>query len=92
MAKQVIHISDAEAASDFAALLDRVRSGAEIVIQHGSLPVAVLRASERVRRTVSECLALLPEDSADTIDADFCKDVEAAVASHREALNPQAWE
>jgi antitoxin (DNA-binding transcriptional repressor) of toxin-antitoxin stability system len=92
MAKHVIHISDAEAASDFASLLKRVRSGTEIVIQHGALPVAVLRAPERVRRTVSECLALLPEDSTATIDADFSKDVEAAVASHREALSPQAWE
>lgn len=30
MAKDVIHISEAEAASDFAALMARVRAGAEI--------------------------------------------------------------
>ena len=39
----MIHISDAEAASDFAALLDHVRAGEEVVIEHDARPVAVLR-------------------------------------------------
>lgn len=92
MVKHVIHISDAEAASDFAALLDRVRTGAEIVIEHDARPVAVLHAAEPVRRTISECIALLPEDSTATVDPDFAKDVEAAVESHREPLSPPAWD
>lgn len=92
MVKHVIHVSDAEAASDFAALLDRVRTGAEIVIEHDARPVAVLHAAEPVRRTISECIALLPEDSTATIDPDFAKDVEAAVESHREPLSPPAWD
>ena len=46
MTKKVIHISDAEAASDFASLLDRVRKGAEIVIEHDARPVAVMRPAE----------------------------------------------
>ena len=92
MAKDVIHISEAEAASDFAALMARVRAGAEIVIENGKRPVAVLHAAEPVRRTISECIALLPEDSTATIDPDFAKDVEAAVESHREPLNPPAWD
>src|ERR1700675_1108787 len=92
MTKHVIHISDAEAASDFASLLDRVRKGAEIVIEHDARPVAVLHAAEPVHRTISECIALLPENPTATIDADFAKDVEAAVESHREPLNPPAWD
>lgn len=83
MAKRIIYISCAEAASDFVSLLDRVRKGAEIVIEHDARPVAVLRAAEPVRRTISECIALLPGDSTATIDADFGKDVKAAVESHR---------
>ena len=39
----MIHISAAEAASDFAALLDHVRAGDEVVIEHDARPVAVLR-------------------------------------------------
>jgi antitoxin (DNA-binding transcriptional repressor) of toxin-antitoxin stability system len=42
----VIHISEAEAARDFAGLLARVRAGAEIVIENGAQPVAVLPASK----------------------------------------------
>jgi antitoxin (DNA-binding transcriptional repressor) of toxin-antitoxin stability system len=44
MADDVIHISEAEAASDFAGLLARVRAGAEVVIESGKLPVAVIHA------------------------------------------------
>jgi antitoxin (DNA-binding transcriptional repressor) of toxin-antitoxin stability system len=43
MRNRVIHISDTEAASDFASLLDRVRAGDEVVIEHDGHPVAVLR-------------------------------------------------
>jgi len=42
MGNRVIHISDAEAASDFASLLDRVRAGDEVVIEHDAQPVAIL--------------------------------------------------
>jgi hypothetical protein len=35
---------------------------------------------------------LLPEDPKATIDADFANDVQAAVESHREALDSTAWE
>jgi antitoxin (DNA-binding transcriptional repressor) of toxin-antitoxin stability system len=90
--KHVIHISDAEAASDFASLLAHVRAGAEVVIEHDARPVAVLHAAEPVRRTIAECIAMLPEDSTATIDPDFAKDVESAVEKHREPLNPPAWD
>jgi antitoxin (DNA-binding transcriptional repressor) of toxin-antitoxin stability system len=57
MGDRVIHISDAEAASDFASLLDRVRAGAEVVIEHDARPVVVVRPAEPVRRTISKCIA-----------------------------------
>jgi len=92
MAKRVIHVTEAEAASDFASLLARVRAGAEIVIESGSIPIAIVQPAPPAPRKISECIALLPEDSTATIDPDFAKDVEAAVASHRESLNPPAWD
>jgi antitoxin (DNA-binding transcriptional repressor) of toxin-antitoxin stability system len=92
MADHVIHISEADAARDFAGLLARVRAGAEVVIESGKLPVAVIHAPVPPRRSISECIALLPEDSTATIDADFAKDVEAAVESYREPLEPPAWD
>lgn len=92
MADDVVHISEAEALSNFADILARVRAGAEVVIENGKLPVAVIRAPVPPRRTISECIELLPEDSTAVMDADFAKDVEAAIESHREPLEPPAWD
>ena len=91
MADHVIHISEAEAASNFADVLARVRAGAEVVIESGKLPVAVLRPAEPHLRLLSESLRLAKEHaSTATLDGDFAKDVEAAIESHREPLNPPA--
>ena len=93
MPKNVIRISETEAASDFASLLDRVRAGAEIVIERNARPVAVVRSAEPHVRLLSESLRLAREHgSTVTLDPEFAKDVEAAVASHREPLSPPAWD
>lgn len=94
MAKEVIHISEAEAASDFASLLDRVRKGAEVVIETDARPVAVLRSAEpHPGRLLSESIALAEaHGSTVTLDGDFGRDLEAIINSHREPLNPPAWD
>ena len=96
VAKDVIHISEEEAASDFAALMARVRAGAKFVIENGARPVAVLHAAEPERRSISECIALAKVHEEETgkapvLDPDFAKDVEEIV-SHRRPWNPPAWE
>ena len=90
----MIHISEKEAASDFTSVLARVRAGAEVVIESesGKLPVVVVHLPVPPHRSISECIALLPEDSTAVMDADFAKDVEAAIESHREPLEPPAWD
>ena len=91
MAKNIIHISEAEAASDFANVLARVRAGAEIVIGDDARPVAVVRPAEPHVRLLSESLRLAKEHaSTAALDGDFARDLEAAVNSHREPLNPPA--
>jgi antitoxin (DNA-binding transcriptional repressor) of toxin-antitoxin stability system len=92
MAEWVIHISEAEASSDFATLLARVRGGAEVIIEQDSQPVAVVHPMPAARRLISECIALLPEHSTATVDPDFAKDVEAAIESHREPLASSTWD
>jgi antitoxin (DNA-binding transcriptional repressor) of toxin-antitoxin stability system len=93
MADHVIHISEAEAASDFAGLLARVRAGAEVVIESGKLPVAVVRPAEPHVRLLSESLRLAKEHACPaTLDGDFARDLEEVINSHREPLNPPAWD
>jgi hypothetical protein len=96
MAKDVIHISEAEAASDFPALMARVRTGARIIIENGAQPVAVLHAADPERRSISECIALAKAHEDETgkapvLDPDFAKDV-VEIVSHRKRWNPPAWE
>lgn len=89
----MIHVSDAEAASDFASILDRVRSGAEVIIEIAARPVAIVRSAEPEVRSLSESLRLAREHrSTVTLDPDFGKDVEAAINSHREPLTPPEWD
>jgi antitoxin (DNA-binding transcriptional repressor) of toxin-antitoxin stability system len=88
----VIHISESEAVRDFAGLLARVRAGAEVVIEDGALPVAVVHTPAPPRRSIAECIAMLPENSSAIIDEDFARDVAEAVEAHREPLNPPAWD
>ena len=48
MAKSLIHISDDEAARDCGAVLDQVRAGAEVIIEHNARPVAVMRPAASI--------------------------------------------
>ena len=94
MVDRVFHISEEEAARNFADVLERVRAGAEVVID-GDEPVVVsMRASKREPgRLLSESIALAEaHGSAVTLDGDFARDLEAIINSHREPLNPPAWD
>lgn len=94
MPKHVIHISEAEAASNFADVLARVRAGAEIVIE-GQEPivVAVRPSKPEPGRLLSESIALAEAHASTvTLDGDFARDLEDIVNSHREPLNPPTWD
>jgi antitoxin (DNA-binding transcriptional repressor) of toxin-antitoxin stability system len=93
MGKNVVHVTEAEAAKDFAAVMSKVRAGAEVVIEKDALPVAVVKAPESTPRLLSESLRLIRErGSTVTLDGGFAKDVEEFIESHREPLDPPAWD
>ncbi len=87
-----IHMTEAEIGGNFAAALEKVRQGIEVVVEHEHQPIAVLKAAEPPRRTIAQILALMPKDSTATIDEDFAADVEAAIESHREPLDASKWD
>jgi hypothetical protein len=75
-----IHISRADAARDFAALMAKVRAGAEFIIEDGTFPPAVLRSAAPVPRTISECIGLARKHEEETgeapvLDPGFAEDV-----------------
>ncbi|MHB8610031.1 MAG: type II toxin-antitoxin system Phd/YefM family antitoxin [Candidatus Acidiferrales bacterium] len=95
MAKHVIHVSESEAATtNVATLLAHVRAGTEVIIEKGGQPVAVLRSAEpQPGRLLSESIALAEtHGSTVTLDGEFGRDLEKIIDSHREPLNPPAWD
>jgi len=90
MAKNVIHISEKEAATtNVATLLEHVRAGAEVVIESDAKPIAVVRAPESVPgRLLSESIALAKahakeSDCEPTLEPDFAADLEAIINSRK---------
>ena len=93
VAKDIFHISETDATSDFRSLLDRVRAGAEVIIESGSQPIAVVRPPEPHVRLLSESLRMAKErGSTATLDGEFGKDLEDIINSHRAPLNPPEWD
>jgi antitoxin (DNA-binding transcriptional repressor) of toxin-antitoxin stability system len=83
------HISEAEAARDFSAIMARVREGAEVVIEKESAAPILIRAlSDRPVRRLSESLRIAEDRSSGvTLDGGFEADLEAVINSHREPID-----
>ena len=91
----VIHISEEEAARDFAGLLARVRAGAEVVIESDTHPAAVLRAAEPARRSISQSIGLAEARTRElgykpVMDAGFAADLEEIIRN-RKPRDTSAW-
>ena len=93
----VIHISEAEAARDFAGLMARVRAGIEVVIESDARAVAVLRPAVEPRgRLLSESIALAEAHAKElgyepTMDPEFAADLEEIV-NNRKPRDLSEWD
>jgi hypothetical protein len=71
------------------AILKRVETGGEIIIERNAQPACVIRRAEPLRRKASECIARMPANSTTgTIEANSVREVEAVISAHEEALEP----
>jgi antitoxin (DNA-binding transcriptional repressor) of toxin-antitoxin stability system len=91
-----VHITEAELARDIHSVLAQVQEGVEVIVEQDHRPVAVIKTPQGPGRKISECIALAKvyEEKlgyAPVPDADFAKDVRAAIDAHREPLSPPAW-
>ena len=92
----VVHISEADAARDLAGVMARVYAGEEVVIDNGSLAVALLPSPMPSRRSISDCIALAKKHEEESGEApilapDFAADVEEIVRN-RKPWNPPTWD
>jgi antitoxin (DNA-binding transcriptional repressor) of toxin-antitoxin stability system len=90
----VVHISRADAANDFEGLMTRAANGDEILIESNACVIAKLLPGDAPGpRLLSESLRILKQrGSTITLDGGFGRDLEDIVNSHREPLNPPAWD
>ena len=91
-----VHMSEAELARDLHAALEKVRQGAEVIVERNHQPLAVLRAAMPVRRTISECLALAEQREKERgyavkLDPQFAAEVEQIIRN-RKPWNPSSWD
>jgi prevent-host-death family protein len=97
MSKRVIHVSESEATNHFASLLERVRAGAEVIIESDARPIAVVRPAETASgRLLSESIALVEADAKElgyepTMDPDFASDLREIINS-RKPRDLSAWD
>lgn len=89
-------MTESDVARDIGTVLERVQSGAEVIIERNARPVALIRAVAPPRRTISECIALARAHEAEsgqtpTMDPDFAADVEDIIRS-RKPWNPPSWD
>ncbi len=87
-----VHMTEAELAQNLHAVLEKVRNGAEVVIEQDHQTVAVIKMPQAPGRPIDECIAIArARDSHATLDEDFAADLEEIIASARPLETP-AWE
>ena len=87
-----LHMTEAELARDLHGVLERVRQGAEVVVEDGYNRVALIKPVEGPGRPIDECIAIArARGSQATLDEEFAKDLEEIIAG-RAPLDTAAWE
>jgi hypothetical protein len=82
-----VHMTEAELARDLHGVLEKVRGGAEVVIEEDHRAVAVIKLPQQAGRMLSECIALAKaHGSTATLDNEFGKDLEEIIQSRTEPL------
>ena len=88
-----VHMSYNEVSSNFAAVLDNLQRGLEVIVEQDHRPVALIRAPKRSGRLISECIASArASGSSVTLDGGFANDVEEGINDRQEPWNPPSWE
>jgi antitoxin (DNA-binding transcriptional repressor) of toxin-antitoxin stability system len=95
----VVHISEAEAALDLPALVDRALAGEEIVVRRGKDDVVVLspvRNAKPAMRTLGEVIDLLKRRrearGLAKVDDEFVADMEAARSIDNTPMDESKWD
>jgi antitoxin (DNA-binding transcriptional repressor) of toxin-antitoxin stability system len=87
-----VHMTEAEVANNFAAVLEKLKHGTEVVVERDHRPVAVISPVKGPGRPIDECIELAKaHGSGAVLDEDYARDLEEILASRR-PLDTSVWE
>jgi antitoxin (DNA-binding transcriptional repressor) of toxin-antitoxin stability system len=91
---ETLRVTEAELARDVRTVLEKVRRGAEIIIeQENHRPIAIISPPNRSGRPITEILHEARQRSSTvTLDQEFGRDLEEIIAIHQQAWNPPSWD
>ncbi|MGP8246598.1 MAG: hypothetical protein ACLQVN_19025 [Bryobacteraceae bacterium] len=88
-----LRITEAELARDIHAVLAKVRTGVEVIVEQDHRPVATIKPPTRSGRPISACIASArASGSKVTVDDGFWKDVEEGIKERSQPWNPPSWD
>ncbi len=88
-----VHMTEFEVTQNFAAVLDKVKQGAEVIVEQDHRPVAVIRAAPVKGRNISEVIAAMEAGGANAVvDEAYARDVEEVIQAYRQPWTPTSWE
>ncbi len=91
-----LRMTEAEVANNFAAVLEKLRDGSEVIVERDHCPVAVIRPPQPEARSIADSIALAKEreqqmKDVPVLDQDFAEDVEEIVQNRR-SWTPPSWD
>ncbi|HUD99616.1 MAG TPA: hypothetical protein VMR62_08580 [Bryobacteraceae bacterium] len=87
-----VRMTGAEVANNFAGVLEKLRHGAEIVVEQDQRPIAVISPIRGPGRPIDDCIALAKaHGSGATLDEEYSQELEEIVAS-RQPLDTPVWD
>lgn len=88
-----VRMTDSDVANNFAAVLQKIREGIEVVVEQNHRPVALIRSPLPQGRLLSECIALAEARGTTAVPDDgFMKDVAEGIAERSKPWIPPSWE
>ena len=87
-----VRMTDAEVANNFAAVLEKLRHWAEVVVEQDHRPVAVISPVKGPGRPIDECITpAKAHGSGARLDEEYADDLEEIIASRR-PLDTSVWD
>lgn len=87
-----VRMTDAEVANNFAAVLEKLKHGAEVLVEHDQRPVAVISPIRGPGRPIDECIALAKAHGSGAKLDDEYADVLEEVIANGLPLDASVWD